>query len=178
MLVGDQVTGILSLQNTEKENAFSESDVRLLQTFASSMSVALENARLFDETQRLLAETEQRAAELQIINSVQEGLAQDLDTASIYELLGGKIREIFGQADLTIGVYDSETDLLSAPYLVENGRRVVFTPSKVDGRGSIGHLLHSPRTLLINENMEEAVIDIRLWMPRVQGYPSPPCMSR
>ena len=158
MLVGDQVTGILSLQNVEEENAFAESDVRLLQTFASSMSIALENARLFDETQRLLKETEQRATELQIINSVQEGLAQKLDMASIYELVGEKIREIFEQADLTIGVYDSETDLLSAPYLVENGRRVACTPFKVDGKGFIGHLLHNPHTLLINEKMEPAVI--------------------
>lgn len=171
MLVGDQVTGILSLQNVEEENAFAESDVRLLQTFASSMSVALESARLFDETQRLLGETEQRAAELQIINSVQEGLAQDLDTASIYELLGGKIREIFRQADLTIGVYDSETDLLSAPYLVENGRRVAFTPFKADAKGFIGHLLHSPRTLLIKENMEEAVIHYQSADATGAGFP-------
>ena len=49
------------------------SDVRLLQTLANSMSVALENARLFDETQRLLKETEQRAAELAVINSIQAG---------------------------------------------------------------------------------------------------------
>jgi serine phosphatase RsbU (regulator of sigma subunit) len=158
MLVGEQVTGILSLQNVEEENAFDESDVRLLQTFASSMSVALENARLFDETQRLLKETEQRATELQIINSVQEGLAQRLDMASIYELVGEKIREIYKQADLTIGVYDSETDVFSAPYLVQNGRRVAFTPFKVDGKGLVGHLLHNPHTLLINENMEQAVI--------------------
>jgi serine phosphatase RsbU (regulator of sigma subunit) len=158
MLVGDRVTGILSLQNVEEENAFDESDVRLLQTFASSMSVALENARLFDETERLLKETEERATELQIINSVQEGLAQRLDMASIYELVGEKIREIYEQADLTIAVYDSETDSLSAPYLVENGRRVALTPFKVDGKGFIGHLLHNPHTLLINENMEQAVI--------------------
>ena len=43
------------------------------------MSVALENARLFDETNRLLKETEQRTAELAVINSVQEGLAKELD---------------------------------------------------------------------------------------------------
>ena len=43
-------------------------------TLANSMSVALENARLFDETNRLLKETEQRNAELAVINSVQEGL--------------------------------------------------------------------------------------------------------
>lgn len=52
MLVGDQVTGILSLQNVEHENAFDESDVRLLQTLAASMSVALENARLWEQEYR------------------------------------------------------------------------------------------------------------------------------
>ena len=63
LFVGDELVGGLSLQNEERDNAFSDSDVRLLQTLANSMSVALENARLFDETQRLLKETEQRAAE-------------------------------------------------------------------------------------------------------------------
>ncbi|MBL0305816.1 MAG: GAF domain-containing protein [Chitinophagaceae bacterium] len=50
MIVGDVVKGSVSLQNVEKENAFSEADMRLLTTLTNSMSVALENARLFDET--------------------------------------------------------------------------------------------------------------------------------
>ena len=37
-------------------------DVHLLTTLANSMSVALENARLFDQTQRLLARAAQRRA--------------------------------------------------------------------------------------------------------------------
>ncbi len=49
MIVGDQVTGILSLQDVDKENAFEEPVVRLLQTLAASMSVALENARLWEQ---------------------------------------------------------------------------------------------------------------------------------
>jgi sigma-B regulation protein RsbU (phosphoserine phosphatase) len=49
MMVGDQVTGILSLQHVDRENAFDESHVRLLQTLAASMSVALENARLWEQ---------------------------------------------------------------------------------------------------------------------------------
>ena len=83
------------VEDYERENAFNESNIRLLETIAASMGVALENARLFDETQRLLKETEQRAAELQIINSVQEGLASKLDMQAIYDLVGDKIREIF-----------------------------------------------------------------------------------
>lgn len=54
MLVGDTVTGILSLQNLDQERAFSASDVRLLQTIAASMSVALENARLWEQEARYL----------------------------------------------------------------------------------------------------------------------------
>jgi len=66
---------MISLQNLDIEHAFSDSDVNLLTTLANSMTVALESARLFDETNRLLKETEQRTAELSVINSVQDGLA-------------------------------------------------------------------------------------------------------
>ena len=59
------------------------------------MGVALENARLFDETQRLLKETEQRAAELAVINSIQEGMAAELDFQAIVDLVGDKLREVF-----------------------------------------------------------------------------------
>lgn len=52
LISGDQVRGIISLNNFEKEHAFNENDVRLLETLANSMSVALDNARLFAEVQR------------------------------------------------------------------------------------------------------------------------------
>ena len=73
LVAGDQARGLINLIDMERENAFSDSDVRLLQTLANVMSVALENARLFDETQRLFKAEQQRAAELAIINSVQAG---------------------------------------------------------------------------------------------------------
>jgi serine phosphatase RsbU (regulator of sigma subunit) len=70
MLVGQQVTGILSLQNIEEEFAFSESDVRLLQTLAASMSVALENARLWEKEKKYLTALEH---ELDIGRNIQAG---------------------------------------------------------------------------------------------------------
>src|SRR5204863_351577 len=62
-LVGETVVAVLTLESFH-ENAFTPADVRLLSTLAASLGVALENARLFAETRRLLSETEQRAAEL------------------------------------------------------------------------------------------------------------------
>src|SRR6185503_5876466 len=57
LVAGDQARGLIEIVDMEHEHAFSDSDVRLLQTLANSMSVSLENARLFDETQRRTRET-------------------------------------------------------------------------------------------------------------------------
>jgi GAF domain-containing protein/CheY-like chemotaxis protein/tetratricopeptide (TPR) repeat protein len=152
LVVGDEVRGAISLQNIDRENAFSESDVRLLQTLASSMSVALENARLFEETQRLLKETEQRAAELAIINSVQQGLASKLDMQGIYDLVGDKIREIFDAQVIFISTYDPKTDLSYYPYTVERGQR--FYPEPVPP-GAIGReMLQTLRPVLIRTSAD------------------------
>ncbi len=155
MVVGAAAKGIISLQNLDRENAFSDSDVRLLSTLANSMSVALENARLFDETQRLLKETEQRAAELQIINSIQAGLVSKLDINAIYEMVGQELHRVFPQFDISVGPYDPETDLISAPFMIEHGKRLNLSPLKINNQGFLGQLLRTHKTIVVNENMDE-----------------------
>jgi serine phosphatase RsbU (regulator of sigma subunit) len=71
MLVGDQVRGIVSLQNLDQENVFSQSDIDLLTTLTNSMSLSLENARLFNETQRLLNVLEQ---EMELARHTQQSI--------------------------------------------------------------------------------------------------------
>ena len=62
MIVGDTVLGVIALQDPDNVDAFTESDKSLLSTLAQSTGVALENARLFGETKRLLGEADQRPA--------------------------------------------------------------------------------------------------------------------
>ena len=121
LLVGEKVTGYISLQNVDREHAFSESDVKLLETLANSMSVALENARLFDETNRLLKETEQRTAELSVINSVQEGLAKELDMQGIYNLVGDRVQKLFNAQAVIIASFDLDNKMEHFNYLFEKG---------------------------------------------------------
>jgi GAF domain-containing protein/CheY-like chemotaxis protein len=154
MIVGDVVKGSVSLQNVDSENAFSDSDVRLLTTIVNSMSVALENARLFDETNRLLKETEQRTAELGIINGVQEGLASKLDIKSIYELVGDKIRDVFDTQGIAISHYDRGTNQITHPYYLYKGNRV-NEPGFEFGKGLTSHVIKTGQPLLINQNAVE-----------------------
>ena len=99
LLVDGNVKSIISIQDLERENAFSDSDVRLLQTLANSMSIALENARLFDET-------EHRAAELATVNTVSSAIASELDLKALISLVGEQTRSIFNADIVYVALLD------------------------------------------------------------------------
>ena len=105
LIVGGRATGVISLQNVDREHAFGEADLRLLTTLAASLSVALENARLFEETR-------QRNAELALINDVQRGLAESLEMQAMYDLVGDRIQQIFDAQVVDIGLLDREDGMM------------------------------------------------------------------
>jgi GAF domain-containing protein len=153
LIIGDDVRGYVTLQNVDREYAFSESDVRLLSTLANSMSVALENARLFNETTRLLAETEQRNAELAVINSVQEGLVREMDMEAIYSLVGNRICDVLKTQTMAIRTFDHDKETEHWVYAIENGERLFIDPQPLIWANK--QLIKSKEALLINENYLE-----------------------
>ncbi|HET7377687.1 MAG TPA: GAF domain-containing protein, partial [Anaerolineae bacterium] len=150
ILAGDQAIGVICLED-ERENAFPDSTVNLLTTLAANLGVALQNARRFDETRSLLKETDQRAAELALINSVQAGLASQLDFLSIVNLVGDKICEIFRSQDISIGLYDRASNILTMPYYVEGGKHYTIEPLPLSS-GFSAHVLRTRQPLMINEH--------------------------
>ena len=124
----DRVLGVLAMADYEREHAFGDSELRLLQTVSSSLGVALENARLFDETQRLLKETERRNAELAVINSIQQGVSAELDFQAIVELVAEKLREVFDTGDMMINWRDEARQLRHILYSCEHGVRNHLPP--------------------------------------------------
>src|SRR5687768_2901925 len=128
IISNDRMLGMIVIENYERENAFGESELRLLTTIAASLGTALENARLFDETQRLFKAEQERVAELQIINSIQQGLAAALDFQAIVNLVGDKLREVFKTLDLAINWHDSRANLIKPLYYYEHGSRLQITP--------------------------------------------------
>jgi GAF domain-containing protein/DNA-binding response OmpR family regulator len=65
----DRMIAAMTLENFERDNAFGESEVRLLTTVAASLGVALENARLFNETKEAL---ERQTATAEILKVISE----------------------------------------------------------------------------------------------------------
>jgi signal transduction histidine kinase/DNA-binding response OmpR family regulator len=150
LIVNNEVKGSVTLQNVDRENAFSEAEVRLLQTLANSLSVALENARLFDEIQRLLKDTEQRATELTTINTVSTALAGELDLHTLIELVGSQIRSVFNADIAYVALLNEESNMIDFPY--QYGEQL--DPLKY-GEGLTSKIIQSGKPLLINQDIDK-----------------------
>jgi GAF domain-containing protein len=150
LIVGDVVQGCVSLQNLDRENAFTDSDIRLINTLTNSMSFALENARLFNETARLLKTTESRAAELETVNQISKALVSQLKFDSLVQLVGEKMRETFNADIVFLALHDRESNMIHFPYYYGDS-----SGSRPFGNGITENIILSKEPLLVNHDLED-----------------------
>lgn len=167
--VKGKTIGVLDVQSQHLDD-FTQKDIEFMQAIANHAGIAIENARLFAETQRLLKETEQRANKLTIINSVQQGLASKLDVQSIYELVGDKFRDIFDAQVVMISTYDPKSNSIEHRYAIERGERV-YSPSPHPPGGFRSQIIRSQQPILVNTNVAEEAA--RLGQPTLPGTITP-----
>ena len=88
----------ISVQSTHIEGAYDANDERLLSTIAANVGVALQNARLFNETKEALEQQTATAEVLQVISSSVE------DNAPVFEKILDSCERLFNTEHLGIVV--------------------------------------------------------------------------
>ena len=144
LLAGDQARGLIELDNLEREDAFSASDVRLLQTLANSMSVALENARLFAETQR-------RTRETAALVEVGRDVSSTLDLATVMDRIAGHAKELTNAETSAIFLPDAGGQAYRAIVAIGGLAEALQSEAIAVGEGIIGSLVQSGRAEYIND---------------------------
>ena len=140
---------MISLQNLDREHAFTDSDQQLLETLAGSLSVALENARLVHETR-------QRNAELALINSVQAALAGELDPQAIYDVVGDKIQEVFDAQVVDIAIVRRGERASRISRMRRSSAAAAYPDEPMAVVGFRKHVLETGEPLLVNEDVAAA----------------------
>ncbi|HNT73896.1 MAG TPA: GAF domain-containing protein [Anaerolineae bacterium] len=82
LILGNEIIGALTVQSVE-ENAFSQDDVKALQTMADQLAVAIRNATTYLENTRLLANAERRTRLLEAAAEVGRRVTSILDTDTL-----------------------------------------------------------------------------------------------
>jgi PAS domain S-box-containing protein len=152
LVAGGKTAGVISLQNIDREHAFDEDDQRLLTTLAGSLTVALENARLVQETR-------QRVAELATVNSVGQALSSQLDLDGLIELVGERVRETFDADIAYVALHDEAAGQIEFAYYYESGERRAEAPMAY-GEGVTSQVLASREPLLQNRREQHEGQDV------------------
>jgi PAS domain S-box-containing protein len=147
LLLGGKVIGVLNLES-DQLNAFGEDDARLMTALAQQVSVALENARLFAETKRLLEESRQHTVELETVNRISQALASELELEALIQLVGEQMRQTFDADVVYVALLDPESSRIHFPYQFGEEYSTLTL-----GEGLTSEILQSGQPLLINENV-------------------------
>ncbi len=147
LLAGKTVKGVMAVWRTGGE-PFGDSELEFLVGLSLQATVAIENARLFAESQK-------RAAELATINTVSQQLAGKLDLAPLLDLVGEQIRTVF-KADIAyVALYNPQTGIIEFPYQYGDELK----PLKY-GEGLTSKIISSSKPLIINHEADRRGLEL------------------
>jgi PAS domain S-box-containing protein/putative nucleotidyltransferase with HDIG domain len=106
MKVGERIIGVVNIES-QTPAAYTESDQRVLETVAAQIAIAIANAQLFSET-------EQRAEELEALDSISGALSKAQNIAAAMPILLEETLKITGAPAGAICLYQSSVDRLVA----------------------------------------------------------------
>jgi|GEM_PF-1769029 len=152
-----QVIGVIGVgRDDTSDKRFADEEIEVLNRLAHLASISIENARLFDETQRLFRIEQQRSAELATIVSVSEALANNVDVKALSQIVGDKIVEVFNADAAAILLLDAQTNTIHPLYEFDEGRYVENVQPFPLGQGLTSEIIASRQPLLLGSADEAA----------------------
>jgi diguanylate cyclase (GGDEF)-like protein/PAS domain S-box-containing protein len=158
--VGDEVIGVISVQDYEQEYIFTDSDVRLLTTIASNIGIAIKNAQLYAASllevnvrKKAERQLQQHLTELRTIFDVSQAAASQLELDALLSLVGEKITSTFDVGAVFIALIDRATSTIQNPYW-RIGQERIEGPSIPLGQGLTSIVINSGKPFLIDENYD------------------------
>jgi signal transduction histidine kinase/DNA-binding response OmpR family regulator len=136
---------LLEFLEESQPRQWSEDERLLVEQVADQLTLALENARLFQETQA-------RAGELAILNEMSRALAAELDFQKVLRNVYHYTSQLVDTTNFYIALVDPKAGLVSFPLSYEQGRQVEWGERKL-GKGLTEYILQTGRPLLISREV-------------------------
>ena len=150
LLTADTIIGVIGLQSITTPNIFTERHRDILTAIAGRAAIAIENARLFAETQR-------RAEELAVLNQLTQRLSARLDTDQVLQEIYAGVSRLIDTKNFYIGLYNPDKNEVSFPLNVSESvvdKQIITLRAD---QGLTGHILKTRAPLLIPENQKEVL---------------------
>lgn len=143
---GQNSWATLQVLDESESRRWSQDEHLLVKQVADQLSLALENARLFQETQS-------RAEELAVLNEMGNELSSKLDPMSIAEIVYKYTSRLMDTSNFYVALYDEKNLEKSYPVAFEEGRRLELHSTKVTGSGFTDHIIYNKKTVFAPEDV-------------------------
>jgi len=145
---GQNTWATLQVMDEKDERKWSQDELLLVKQVADQLSLALENAQLFQETQS-------RAEELVVLNELGKELATKLDPKPIAEAVYRFTSRLMDTRFFFVALYDEKNAVKSFPVAVQNGISIQIASSKVTGSSFTDYIIQHKRPVFAPENVDE-----------------------
>jgi signal transduction histidine kinase/HAMP domain-containing protein/ActR/RegA family two-component response regulator len=141
----DRVIGVLDLQETESPRDWTNDEITLVQAVSDQVALALENARLFADTQR-------RAEQLATLQRIGLTITSALNLDEVLTALHERIERIMDASFFYVALYDRETGLVDFPLMFSDNERIETEARSIGERpGITGHIIQTGQPLHIDD---------------------------
>jgi GAF domain-containing protein len=163
----DRLSGLLVVWRTGENEHFLESELEFLVSLAQQASIAVENARLFEETQ-------ERAEELSVLNEMARELSAEMNINSIAETAYRYINRLIDATNFYIALYDENTSLINFPVFVHQHSRISVSSKKLE-KGLVENVIQTKEPFYLTNEINK--IRDSAWLENlpIENTESPLC---
>ncbi len=140
---------LLEVMADDPQRIWSEDELLLVEQVTDQLTLALENARLFEES-RL------RSEQLAILNEMSRNLSAQLNIQDVLETVHRYTSLLLDASNLYIAMYDPETQEVRFPLAFEDNQRTQWR-SRPLSNGLTEYILKHGQPVLIRDNVREYI---------------------
>ena len=154
LTVGSRLVGAIFIADANPARQFSPADLHLLNLFAQQAAIAIENARLFGETER-------RVAELATLTDVGKALSSTLRVDEVLQLIYEQTRRVMYAEDMIIALYDQARHEIECAFSTNPDDIPAGYRAPAD-TGLGGYIIKHRKSLLLRSNVMERAREMGL----------------
>jgi signal transduction histidine kinase len=145
-----RLTGFAEVWESRRRRRFTADEIALCQGIAQQAAIAIENARLYQESRR-------RAEDMALLYEASLTVSSHLSLSQVLETIHLQIREVWNPPVFFIALYDEPADALDFVIYVDRGQRLApFRQSLVEKSGFSAWIVKHRRPILIQDWQQEA----------------------
>ncbi len=152
MMLRDRGIGVLAVAYRTQPHVFTEWEQFLLSTLADYAAIAVENARLYQQTDKALS---QRLRELTALNDVARTVNASLDLDRILQHVIEVVQEMFDVESASVWLMDSDRKRLLFAISADVTAAMLYPMELPVGRGIVGYVAQHAQSALSNDVRED-----------------------